>query len=84
MTLQQKGPSGAAIPGNLGISSPIPIATIKIDGKFDDWQNIEPIFLGASGAKGALGIDKVFLAEDSQNLYLKIRHSRYENEFIFS
>lgn len=49
----------------------LPVASIKIDGKFDDWKDIQPALFGRSTEKGNLVIDKVYLAVDSENLYMK-------------
>ena len=50
----------------------LPMASIKIDGKFDDWMEVEPVLFGPSGDEGNLAIDKVYLAVDSKNLYMKL------------
>jgi hypothetical protein len=53
---------------------PLPKATIKIDGKFGDWNGILPAF--ASGTMSpkdrSFAIDKVYLAVDEKNLYMRI------------
>lgn len=53
---------------------PLPQAAIKIDGKFDDWKGILPAFASGTAfpAEKNLAIDKVFLAVDAKNLYLRL------------
>ena len=48
----------------------VPEASIKIDGKFDDWNGIVPAFIG-SGRTGSLFFDKVYLAVDLKRLYVR-------------
>jgi len=50
--------------------APLPVASIKIDGSLDDWKGIRPAFVG-KGLAGGLHIDKVHLAADRRNLYLR-------------
>jgi hypothetical protein len=51
----------------------LPRATIKIDGNFDDWNGVLPAFISgtSSTAPKNLAIDKMFLAADEKNLYIK-------------
>jgi hypothetical protein len=51
---------------------PLPRVSIKIDGKFDDWQNIPPVVVSAQGPTDNKTINKIFLAEDAKNLYIRI------------
>lgn len=52
---------------------PLPKASIKIDGKFDDWYGILPAFTSGIGLpeKKNLAIDKVYLAVDAKNMYMR-------------
>jgi hypothetical protein len=49
----------------------LPIASIKINGNFDEWNGIPPALIGNSTQRGSLFIDKVHLAVDEQNLYMR-------------
>jgi hypothetical protein len=51
----------------------VPSAAIKIDGEFDDWKSLPSAFSESqpSTSKANLNIDKVFLAMDAKNLYMK-------------
>ena len=52
----------------------LPRRTIKIDGKFDDWNGIPPAFTTSgkiSSEKKNLWIDRVYLAVDEKNLYMR-------------
>jgi hypothetical protein len=49
----------------------LPAASFKIDGNFDQWKVIPPALIGNSSENGNLFIDKVYLAVDTQNLYMK-------------
>jgi len=53
---------------------PLPKASIKIDGNFDDWNGILPAFTSGRGSPESknLAIDKVYLAVDEKNLYMRI------------
>jgi hypothetical protein len=72
---EQAAPEPAAVPEKpkeqLSEFDPLPIATMKIDGNFDDWNGILPALSEPIRGKGNLNIDKVFLAEDSKYLYVK-------------
>jgi hypothetical protein len=50
----------------------IPTAAIKIDGKFDDWEDIRPAFVNPYTSKGNMGIRRAFLARDDKTLYVKM------------
>jgi hypothetical protein len=50
----------------------IPTATIKIDGRFDDWQGIPVAFSNPYTDKGNLGIRRAFVARDDKMLYVRI------------
>ena len=50
----------------------IPTASIKVDGKFDDWLNVRPAFSNPNTDKGNLGIRRAFIAKDQKNLYLLV------------
>jgi hypothetical protein len=45
---------------------------IKIDGNFDDWQNIAPVVSGSPDAADNRSISKVYLAADAENFYVRI------------
>jgi len=51
----------------------LPQASIKIDGNFDDWNGIPPAFTGGirSPESENLAIEKVYLAVDEKNLYMR-------------
>jgi ankyrin repeat protein len=51
----------------------LPRASIKIDGNFDEWTGIPPAFTSGSGSQDnmKLAIDKVYLAVDEKNVYMK-------------
>jgi hypothetical protein len=51
----------------------LPRAAIKIDGNFDEWNGILPIFTSGIGSPLAkdMAIDKVYLAVDEKNLYMR-------------
>ncbi len=53
--------------------SPLPVVPIKIDGHFEDWKSVTPAFIAPQYAKeGDLIIDKVYLAVDYENLYMRM------------
>jgi hypothetical protein len=58
------------------IGDPLPKASIKIDGNFDDWKTIPPAFSATGSPKkdvaANLAIDKVYLAADENNLYMRL------------
>lgn len=53
----------------------IPWASIEIDGKFNDWENVRPLFISEPPGKAAGGLDlklvRVCLAKDSRYLYVR-------------
>lgn len=49
----------------------LPLASIKLDRNFDDWRDVEPALFGRLDDKGNLAIDKVHLAVDAKNLYVR-------------
>jgi hypothetical protein len=49
----------------------VPVASIRIDGSFEDWKNLPPAFIG-EGRSGNLHMGEVYLARDNENLYLKV------------
>jgi hypothetical protein len=54
---------------------PLPFAAIRIDGKFEDWNGIPAAFSEAGPPKKriapSLAIDKVYLAVDEKNFYMR-------------
>jgi hypothetical protein len=48
-----------------------PVASIKLDGNFDDWNTIQPALVYSGPEKGSTIIDKVYLAVDSEHLYVR-------------
>ena len=62
----------AALPPATPQAQPLPHASIKIDGKFDDWQNIKPLVVSSENATDNKAISKVSLAEDTKNLYVRL------------
>jgi hypothetical protein len=51
---------------------PLPVASIKIDGNFDDWKNIPPVAVGPQDATDNMSISKVYLAVDTENFYIRL------------
>jgi hypothetical protein len=49
----------------------LPEVSITIDGNFDDWQTIQPVFETTPTDSANAVIDKVYLAIDSSNLYMR-------------
>jgi len=49
---------------------PLPVASISIDG-FPDWSTITPAFIG-KGLAGNLHFDKIYLAVDEKNFYVRM------------
>jgi len=68
----QPKPPVVAAKDSLQSGDPLPQASIKIDGKFDDWEDILPAFLNPYTSKGNLGIRRAFLARDDKTLYVKM------------
>jgi len=68
-----ESPQSAPQAGALASGAALPVASIKIDGNFDDWRGVVPAFAfgTASPAEKNLEIDKVSLAVDAKNLYLR-------------
>ncbi len=67
--------SATAAEGKAELSdrAPLPVASITIDGNFEDWKSVAPAFGAPQSAKeGDLYIDKVYLAVDSENLYMRM------------
>jgi hypothetical protein len=50
----------------------LPVASIKIDGNFDDWNGIPAAIRNSSSKTGKLGIVALTLAVDSNKLYARI------------
>jgi TolB-like protein len=66
-------PATVVIKDTLSYGDRLPEASIKIDGNFDDWNGILPAFSHAGRVgKRNLAIDKVSLAVDEKNLYMRI------------
>lgn len=61
--------------GTLAASAPVPTASIRIDGVFDDWKDVRPLFIreppGKAGEELNLKMARVSLAKDSQYLYVR-------------
>jgi hypothetical protein len=57
------------------LADKVPFAHIKIDGNFDDWSEVHPIFIDAIGdARGSekgMDIKRAYLAQDANNLYMR-------------
>jgi len=69
-----KGKTAAIVFSQVGAlpdRSSVPTAAIKIDGNFEDWKDVQPAFIMRNPWKGSLKIDKVYLAKDSENLYMR-------------
>jgi len=50
----------------------VPVASIKIDGNFDDWNGILPAIRNTSSKTGKFGIEALTLAVDSNKLYARL------------
>jgi hypothetical protein len=76
----------AAPKETLSNGDPLPQASIKIDGNFDDWNGILPAFtFGTLSPKNkSLAIDKVYLAVDAKNLYMKIDMKDIRPSYFFN
>jgi hypothetical protein len=62
----------SAGPAELPDRSPLPAADIRIDGNFNDWGPLTPAFLATGSSVAAnLAIEKVYLAVDAKNLYMR-------------
>lgn len=46
--------------------------TITIDGSFDDWQSIAPIFSGPIGTAGAADFKDIYVFNDANNYYFRV------------
>jgi hypothetical protein len=44
---------------------------ITIDGTFDDWQGIAPVYTGPSGTEGAADFAEIFVSNDIDNYYFR-------------
>jgi hypothetical protein len=59
-------------PQTLLDGKPLPVASFKIDGNFDKWQNIPPVIVSSLGPDDNKSIRKVYLARDAENLFIKL------------
>ena len=61
--------------GSLRSGDRLPQATIRIDGKFEDWKQVPPAFSSSkestTGATPDYGLHKVYVAVDGKNLYMR-------------
>ena len=62
----------AAEPQTVLDGKPLPVASIKIDGNFDDWQRVPPVVVSSLGPDDNRSIRKVFLAMDAESLFIKL------------
>jgi len=44
---------------------------ITIDGSFDDWQGIAPVYTGPAGTDGAADFAEIFISNDANNYYFR-------------
>jgi hypothetical protein len=53
----------------------VPAASIRIDGSFDDWKDVKPLFVKEAPAEGTpdlnLKLTRVYLARDRDSLYVR-------------
>lgn len=72
---EEKPQPATALPqaqsGTLAEYGSLPVASIKINGNFDDWNSIQPALVYSGPEKGNTIIDKVYLAVDSEHLYAR-------------
>ena len=64
--------ASVAQPQTLLDGTPLPVASIKIDGNFDDWQNIPPVVVSSLGPDDNTSIRKVSLAVNAEQLFIKL------------
>lgn len=64
--------SAAVVPPASPDALPLPRASIKIDGKFDDWKDVPPVVVGSQDATDNMTISKVYLAADAKNFYIRL------------
>jgi hypothetical protein len=62
----------AAVPTATPDAPPLPRASIKIDGNFDDWKNVPPVVVDSQNATDNMTVSKVFLSADTKNFYVRI------------
>ena len=68
-----EAPQNSLSSATLRDGDPLPLASIKIDGDFSDWNGILPAFSHQGSASHQnLAIDKVYLAVDTINLYMRL------------
>jgi Bacterial Ig-like domain/Immunoglobulin I-set domain len=46
--------------------------SITIDGNFDDWQGVAPIYSGPSGSDGAADFQNIYMSNDANNYYFRV------------
>ena len=63
-------PANALPSSNLLAGGPLPNASIKIDGNFDDWKDVPPVVAGSQDAADNNTISRICLAADAKNLYV--------------
>ena len=72
---EEQAPPTVAVPEKakeeLSDHDPLPNASIKINGNFEDWKHVLPALSQPSASKGNLNIDKVSLVVDSEKFYMK-------------
>ncbi len=59
-------------PSSLLNGAPLPKASIKIDGNFDDWGNVPPVAVGSQDATDKMSISKVCVAVDAESFCIKL------------
>ena len=64
--------SAAVVPPTTPDAPPLPKASIKIDGNFDDWKGVPPVVVGSQDATDNMTISKVFLAADAKSFYIRL------------
>jgi hypothetical protein len=62
----------AETPPAILLGQPLPRASIKIDGNFDDWKNIPPVAVGSQDAKDNRTISRVTMAADAKSLFIRL------------
>ena len=67
-----RGETPQALKQELTPLDPLPFVQIKVDGNVDDWEGVLPAILHRSYDNGSFAIDKVLLAVDDDNLYVRL------------
>ncbi len=61
-----------AVEEELANNVPLPVATIKIDGKLEDWKDVPPAFIDEVSDRGNMDIERAYIAKDDKYIYTRI------------